>query len=103
MFTKEEILTKENYVDGNYGWHFAKGKEVLQKAKRLIKNGYSLADYTNDEVKEVEISRIERYTGVSAGVPFGVTGYDEICEYVDRKNKVYYFRFSGKRNENLGC
>ena len=104
MLTKDEVLKKEVCVGQSEGWHFASGEEVLKKAKRLMKtSGYTLADYTGDTVKVASISDIERYVKAKAGVLFGLICYNYIFEYVDRKEKVYYFRFVGRKNINLGC
>lgn len=104
MLKKEELIDKEICVDYSGGWHFASGEEVLKKAKRLAKtSGYTLADYTGATVKVAGISDIEKYVKAKAGVPFGLICYSSIFEYVDRKEKVYYFRFVGEKNINLGC
>ena len=101
----ELINFHEDYVDGSWGYYFAKGNEVLEKAKKLVKEGYVLVNYfkDKDDMKIVNLNVVKNYVGDEAGVPFGFTGYKEIYDWVDEENKIYYFRFSGRRCENFGC
>ena len=106
LLTLDQLEGKETVIDRTKGWNSADPKLLISTAVRLSKRGYQLVDYSYkcvhsgqdiweqfiklSTVEEIKKYRVLDYNG---GYKKPRHDYSVLCEYVDRKNKIYYFCF----------
>lgn len=108
LLTLDELDKVDVIVDESDGWYSVDTKPIMVKARRLVRNGYSLVDYSfrfrKQEVRpNATLDDIAKYSlnAYQINNPSGYRHeeqYSYIKEYVDRKNKIYYFCFGPQQS-----
>lgn len=109
LLTLDQLEGVDNVVDRTKGWHSADPKLLISTAVRLSKAGYQLVNYSYEcvhygqsiweksirpaTVEEVKKYGIRKYNG---GYWEPRKDYAALREYIDRKNKIYYFCFGNQ-------